>query len=144
MLSKCSQNTQNHPKFFLKVKSAILDLGAQFPLTAQLRREQLSVLFSRKTGSLRKRLRADCVSLRTPGRPQLSEEARQERHRTKGGAPLSSHIHSGDHTLTDVGLRYIKRVNGGKMDDLSLLRINRGFPQTFHGSGQCYTLFRKI
>ena len=100
MLSKCSQNTQNNPKFFLKVKSAILDLGAQFPLTAQLRREQLSVLLSQKTGSLRKRLRADCASLRTPGRPQLSEEARQKMRRTKRGAPLGSHIHSGDHTLT--------------------------------------------
>lgn len=137
-------NTQNSSKFSLKVKSAVLDLGALFPLTARLRRKQLSVLFSQRSAFSEKGSEQACVSLRTPGRPHLSEEARQKMCRTKRGAPLGSHIHAGDHMLSDGGLRYIKRVDGAEMGDLRLLRINRGFPQTFHGSSQCYLLFHKI
>lgn len=61
-------NTQNSSKFSLKVKPAILDLGALLPLTARLSKKQLSVLFSRKMGFLRKRLRAGLC---------LTENARQ-------------------------------------------------------------------
>ena len=143
-------NTQNSSKFSLKVKSAILDLGALFPLTARLRRKQLSVLFSQKISFLRKRLRAGlCLtenSRQTPPKTdsKKQEAARQKMRRTKRGAPLGSHIHAGDHMLSDGGLRYIKRVDGAEMGGLRLLRINRGFPQTFHGSSQCYMLFHKI
>ena len=83
-------NTQNSSKFSLKVKSAILDLGALFPLTARLRRKQLSVLFSRKISFLRQRLRAGlCLTencRQTPPKTdskKQQEEARQKMRRTK-------------------------------------------------------------
>lgn len=131
------------PQVFSQSQIRDTRLGSQFPLTAQLRREQLSALLSQKTGSLRRRLRADCASLRTPGRPQLSERARQKMRRTKRCSSRLPHTLWGSY-VNNAGLRYIKRVDGGEMDDLSLLRINRGFPHTFRGSGQCYTLFHKI
>ena len=56
-----------------------------------------------------------CVSLRTAGRPHLRQTARSSKKKQdkrcagqKRGAPLSSHVHAGDHTLSDGGLRYIK------------------------------------
>lgn len=144
-------NTQNSSKFSLKVKSAILDLGALFPLTARLRRKQLSVLFSRKISFLRQRLRAGlCLTencRQTPPKTdskKQQEEARQKMRRTKKRRSSQLPCTRWGSYVIRWWSQIHQGVDGVEMGGLRLLRINRGFPQTFHGSSQCYMLFHKI